>query len=137
MSDSQKDVMPARNNTGANLVLTFWLGSLWAVGYLVVPFLAKHNPDPSFWQPLGLGLKYLTINVGLFCGAIVLVARMMELNTNGQRLLETQTSLVGLMMVLSGVYSYTQYQVVSVHSQQDLIYGLISLLGIILIANRR
>ncbi|GLQ29688.1 hypothetical protein [Litoribrevibacter albus] len=122
---------------GTRLILTFWLGSLWAVGYLAIPFIAKSMPDPSQWQPLALGLKYLAINVGIFCGAVVLIGRLFELHLNKQSLIETQSILISIMLVLSGVYSFRQYGAESIVPEQDLLFGMVSLLGIILLANRK
>lgn len=122
---------------GSRLILTFWLGALWSVGYLAVPYIAKTMPDPTVWQPLALGLKYLTINVGIFCGLVVLIGRLFELFVAKKALLESQSSLLTIMLLLSGVYSYRQYQVETVMPEQDLLYGMIALLGIILLANRK
>jgi hypothetical protein len=133
----QSSAVKPQVGAGSRLVLAFWLGALWSVGYLVIPYIAKTMPDPAIWQPLALGLKYLTVNVGIFCGAIVLVARLMELQTKREPFIESQTSLLVIMLVLSGVYSYRQYQVDVVMPEQDLLYGMISLLGIIYLANRK
>lgn len=122
---------------GSRLVLTFWLGALWSVGYLAIPYIAKTFPDPAVWQPLALGLKFLAINVGIFCGLIVLVARIMELQNESRPIVEAQTTIVSLMLMLSGVYSFRNYEAVKIVAEQDLLYGMISLLGIIFVANRR
>jgi len=137
MSEDHKASVRPQVGAGSRLVLAFWLGSLWSIGYMAIPYIAKTMPDPSVWQPLALGLKYLTINVGLFCGAIVLVARLMEQQTLNKPLVENQIILISMMLLLSGVYSYRQYQVDVIVPEQDLVYGMISLLGIILLANRK
>ncbi|MFC3149460.1 DUF4149 domain-containing protein [Litoribrevibacter euphylliae] len=131
--EESKSVSP-QIGAGSRLILTFWLGALWSVGYLAVPYIAKSLPE---WQSLALGLKYLTINVGIFCGLVVLIGRMFELSVAKKPLLETQSSLLVIMLLLSGVYSYRQYQVDVVMPEQDLLYGMVSLLGIILLANRK
>jgi hypothetical protein len=133
--ETSKSVSP-QIGAGSRLILTFWLGALWSVGYLAIPFIAKSMPEPSVWQPLALGLKYLTINVGIFCGLVFLVGRLFELHVNQKPWMETQVSLTVFMLFLSGFYSYRQYQVDTVMPEQDLVYGMISLLGIILMANR-
>jgi len=134
--DNSKAISP-QIGAGSRLILTFWLGALWSVGYLVIPYIAKTMPDPSAWQPLALGLKYLTINVGIFCGLVVLISRLFELSVAKLSLIETQTTLLVIMLLLSGAYSYRQYQVNVVMPEQDLVYGMVSLLGIILLANRK
>ena len=137
MGDIASSQVKPQVGAGSRLVLTFWLGALWSVGYLAVPYIAKTYPDPALWQPLALGLKYLTVNVGIFCGLVVLVARIMELQNLKEKIVESQTTLVTLMLLLSGVYSFRQFEAVKVAAEQDLLYGMISLLGIILVANRK
>ncbi len=53
------------------VLLTFWIGSMWAIGYLAVPVLF-HSLDDRFLAGMLAGKMFTILNfAGLFCGFLL------------------------------------------------------------------
>lgn len=61
---------------GERLLLTLWVGSLWAIGFLAVPvaFSTLDNPVAADFAAI---LFHLVSYLGLFCGAILIATKLM------------------------------------------------------------
>lgn len=57
----------------AALVVTAWVGGLWAIGYLAVPVLFFAQPDRQLAGELAGQMFTLTGYLGMVCGAYLLV----------------------------------------------------------------
>ena len=57
----------------ATLLLTAWVGSLWAVGYLAVPVLFYTQPDRQLAGMLAGQMFTLVAYVGMVCGMYLVI----------------------------------------------------------------
>ena len=62
----------------ATLLITAWVGSLWAVGYLAVPVLFYAQPDRQLAGMLAGQMFALVGYLGMVCGIYLLVQRIVE-----------------------------------------------------------
>ena len=60
----------------ATLLLTAWVGGLWATGYLAVPVLFYMQPDKQLAGMLAGQMFALVGYLGMICGAYLLVQRI-------------------------------------------------------------
>ena len=60
------------------LMLTLWVGSLWAVGLMVAPTLFTQLDDRALAGSLAGKLFTLTAMLGLVCGSILLIASLLR-----------------------------------------------------------
>ncbi|MCC5796748.1 MAG: DUF4149 domain-containing protein [Methylophaga sp.] len=61
---------------GERLLLTLWVGSLWAIGFLAVP-VAFSTLDSVTAADFAAILFQLVSYLGLFCGAILIATKLM------------------------------------------------------------
>jgi len=54
------------------VLLTFWIGSMWAIGYLAVPVLFRALDDRALAGMLAGQMFSLLNFLGLFCGVLLL-----------------------------------------------------------------
>jgi hypothetical protein len=59
----------------ATLLITAWVGSLWAVGYLAVPVLFYAQPDRQLAGMLAGQMFSLVAYLGMVCGMYLLIHR--------------------------------------------------------------
>jgi hypothetical protein len=59
----------------ATLVITAWVGGLWAVGYLAVPVLFYAQPDKQLAGMLAGQMFSLVAYLGMVCGMYLLIHR--------------------------------------------------------------
>jgi hypothetical protein len=60
----------------ATLLITAWIGSLWAVGYLAVPVLFYAQPDRQLAGMLAGQMFTLVAYLGMVCGTYLLIQRI-------------------------------------------------------------
>lgn len=60
------------------MMLTLWVGSLWAVGAMVAPVLFTQLDDRALAGSLAGNLFTLTALLGLVCGSILLIASLLR-----------------------------------------------------------
>jgi hypothetical protein len=61
----------------ASLLITAWVGGLWAVGYLAVPVLFYAQPDRQLAGMLAGQMFTLVAYLGMVCGVYLLIQRFM------------------------------------------------------------
>lgn len=61
--------------TGERLLLTLWVGSLWAIGYLAVP-MAFANMEVSLAGDYAGKLFHAVNILGIACGVVLIVSRL-------------------------------------------------------------
>jgi hypothetical protein len=62
----------------ATILITGWVGSLWAVGYLAVPVLFYAQPDRQLAGMLAGQMFSLVAYLGMACGTYLLTLRISE-----------------------------------------------------------
>lgn len=60
----------------ASLLITAWVGGLWAIGYLAVPVLFYAQPDRQLAGMLAGQMFTLVGYLGMVCGAYLLIQRI-------------------------------------------------------------
>lgn len=83
----------------AILVMTAWVGGLWAVGYLAVPVLFHAQPDRQLAGMLAGQMFTVLGYLGLACGAYLLAWRISVAGRAALR--ETAFQLVAAMLLLT------------------------------------
>lgn len=84
-------------SAGERILLTLWVGGLWAVGYMVAPALFATLGDRALAGTLAGVMFQIIAYVGLVCGALLLVFN--QLRSVGRR--GNWRALVLLAMLLS------------------------------------
>lgn len=84
-------------SAGERILLTLWVGGLWAVGYMVAPALFATLGDRALAGTLAGVMFQIIAYVGLVCGALLLVFN--QLRSAGRR--GNWRALVLLAMLLS------------------------------------
>ena len=81
----------------ATLLLTAWVGSLWAVGYLAVPVLFYTQPDRQLAGMLAGQMFTLVAYVGMVCGMYLVIH---HISLSGRAALRLTTFWVVTLMLL-------------------------------------
>ena len=129
-------------------LLTLWVGSLWAIGYIAAPVLFLTLPDRQLAGALAGRMFTVVSYLGLACGAVLLLLAVL---TAGRRWARSWR-LWGLagMLVLVGVGQFvlhpamqrlkqigltgqTAIQFGQLHEVAALLYGIASVLGLALV----
>jgi hypothetical protein len=76
------------------VVLTLWVGILWAVGLIVVPLLFVQIADRAVAGTLAGNLFGLTALIGLVCGSVLLIVRIIRTGRFDWRTLVTTAMLL-------------------------------------------
>lgn len=84
---------------GERILITLWIGSLWAIGYLAVPTLFAAQPDRMLAGFLAGRMFTAVSYIGLVCGALLLVG---EWNRRGRALLRSPRAwlLAGMLLLV-------------------------------------
>jgi hypothetical protein len=61
-------------NIGERIILTLWVGGLWAIGFLAVPVLFHTLDDRALAGRLAAPMFTLINGIGLTCGALLLLS---------------------------------------------------------------
>jgi len=86
------------------ILLTLWVGGLWAIGYLVVPVLFASLDDRQVAGMVAGQLFALISYFGLFAGLVLLALRVRRIKQHEQNILrDWRAGLLVLMMLLLGV----------------------------------
>lgn len=80
---------------GDRLLLTLWVGSLWAIGYIAVPLAFVHFDDNVIAGAFAGRLFGLVDYVGIACGTVLLI----RFGLLGQRLMTSPRFLLTLAML--------------------------------------
>ena len=63
-----------RQLAGERILLTFWVGSLWTIGYIVAPTLFARLEDHALAGSLAGVLFHIIAWLGLVCGSLLLLS---------------------------------------------------------------
>jgi len=141
----------------ATILITAWVGGLWAVGYLAVPVLFYAQPDRQLAGMLAGQMFSLVAYLGMACGTYLLILRISEAGRESLRqilfwivaamLLLTLVVQCGIQPVMTDLK--TQAQPLDVmhsvfadrfkmlHGISSILYLVQSLLGIFLVIKSR
>lgn len=135
---------------GERLLLTLWIGSLWTVGYLVVPMAFISLGDVTLAATFAGKLFRIVMYLGVACASILLMTQWIK---QGKQAFQSwRTYLLLLMLLLMAAFIWvTQVQIVELklldwqensalsevfalwHKVSRVIYGILSLLGLVLV----
>jgi len=105
---------------GEQVLMTLWVGSLWAVGYLAVPILFS-TLDDRMLAGLLAGKMFTAVSfIGLACGS-VLLAMAFWAGSRGFR--DARVLLIGIMLVLVAVGEFVLQPEMAQLKAQGLIEG--------------
>jgi hypothetical protein len=88
----------------ATLLVTAWVGGLWAVGYLAVPVLFYAQPDRQLAGVLAGQMFSLVAYLGMVCGAYLLIYRFSLSGRNALR--QPLFWIVAAMLLISLVFQF-------------------------------
>jgi hypothetical protein len=89
---------------GERLLLTLWIGALWAIGYLAVPTLFALLDDRVLAGMLAGRMFTLVSFLGLFCGGLLLLGTLVRLGRGALRSGRAWLLLVMLLLVAVGEF---------------------------------
>jgi hypothetical protein len=141
----------------ATLMITAWVGSLWAVGYLAVPVLFYAQPDRQLAGMLAGQMFSLVAYLGMVCGMYLLIHRFSVSGRESFRHILFWT--VAAMLLLSLVFQFGIQEIMAdlklqalpldvmhsafagrfrmLHGISSIIYLVQSLLGLFLVIKTR
>jgi hypothetical protein len=89
----------------ASLALVFWVGGLWAIGYLAAPSLFSALPnDRALAGALAGKMFTLTAYVGMGCALYLIIHRLASVGTGAFQQLFFWVALLMLVLTLVGVF---------------------------------
>ena len=89
---------------GERLLLTLWVGALWAIGYLAVPTLFALLDDRILAGMLAGRMFTLVSYLGLVCGTLLLLATVVRQGRGVLRSVRAWLLLVMLLLVAAGEF---------------------------------
>ncbi|PKM46167.1 MAG: DUF4149 domain-containing protein [Gammaproteobacteria bacterium HGW-Gammaproteobacteria-1] len=136
---------------GERLLLTLWVGALWAIGYLAVPILFAMLDDRMLAGQLAGRMFTLVSFLGLFCGGLLLLGTLFRLGKGALRNGRAWLLLVMLLLVAVGEFglqplmaqlkvqgliegSAQAVQFARLHGIASVLYLINSLCGLLLVA---
>jgi hypothetical protein len=136
---------------GERILLTIWVGGLWAVGYLAVPVLFHTLDDRALAGQLAASMFHIIGFIGLFCGTLLLISAAVAAGAAWLRSWRVWALVVMLALVAAGVFvlqpmmadlkamNYAADAVLAarfkmLHGVSSAMYLITSLLGLALVA---
>lgn len=86
------------------ILLTAWIGGLWAIGYLAAPVLFKVLDDRRMAGELAGHMFKIIAIVGLVCGAVLLVMAIARHGATWMRAWRVWTLVTMLLLVAVGMF---------------------------------
>jgi len=138
-----KSVISSR--AGERILLTLWVGGLWAVGYIVAPALFANLDDRALAGTLAGTLFGIMAWIGLFCAVILLMFNQLR---NSQQRLNWRALVLLAMLVLTVTGQFLlapmiaemrlagasdQAEFARLHGMASVGYLMTSLLGLVLV----
>ena len=68
----------ARITVGENILLTLWVGAIWAIGYIAAPTLFAMLDDRALAGVLAGRLFSIVSYLGLVCGGLLLIGQILH-----------------------------------------------------------
>jgi hypothetical protein len=88
---------------GERILLTLWVGSLWAIGYIAVPALFARLEDRTLAGTLAGTMFEIVAYIGMVCAVLLLLSN--QVRTPGRRLnWRAVVLLVMLVLVIAGEF---------------------------------
>ena len=137
-----------RLHAGERILLTLWVGGLWAIGYMVAPALFATLEDRALAGTLAGVMFNIIAWVGLACGSLLLLFN--QLRHSGNRL-NLRAVVLGVMLALTAVGQFVLAPKVAamrveglagseafatMHGIASVAYLLTSVLGLVLVVMR-
>ena len=133
---------------GERLLLTIWVGGLWAIGYMVAPALFANLEDRALAGSLAGVMFEIIAYTGLVCGTLLLLFN--QLRYAGQRInWRAVVLLIMVLLVVAGQFIVAPMitglrsqgltdsaEFGRLHGVASVLYLLNSLLGLVLIVAR-
>jgi len=130
---------------GERILLTVWVGGMWAIGYMVAPALFANLDDRSLAGTLAGVMFEIIAYVGLVCGSLLLLFNQLRCS---QRRLNWRAVVLFTMLVLVGVGQFVLAPMIAelriagasdsssfaqLHGMASLAFLVTSLLGLLLV----
>lgn len=138
-------------NIGERIILTLWVGGLWAIGFLAVPVLFHTLDDRRLAGELAAPMFSIINGIGLACGALLLVGAAVGRGRAWYRswrvgvivvmlvgtavilfVIQPQMEALKAQVAASGTALGSQFG--RLHGISSVIYLLVSILGLTLVA---
>ncbi|WP_455222551.1 DUF4149 domain-containing protein [Kaarinaea lacus] len=132
---------------GERILLTLWVGGLWAIGYIAAPTLFALLDERQLAGALAGQMFHIISYIGLVCGLLLLVSVlkraglqwrvwvlifMLVLVTTGEFVLQPMMESLKLQGLVEGSAAKKQFGIL--HGVASIIYLVESLLGLALVA---
>jgi MFS family permease len=92
------------NTVSQRILLTFWVGGLWAVGYVVVPVLFNMIFDRFVAGGIAGRLFSIMSYIGLVCGTLLLTSVIYQAGREWRRIWQVWVLLAMLLIVAIGEF---------------------------------
>ena len=138
-------------HVGERIILTLWVGGLWAIGFLAVPVLFHTLDDRTLAGELAAPMFTIINGIGLACGGLLLLGAALDRGRDWYR--SWRVAVIATMVAGSAVILFIiQPQMASIKAQvaaaggtlgaqfgrlhgiSSAIYLLVSVLGLLLVA---
>lgn len=131
---------------GERILLTLWVGGLWAIGYIAVPTLFANMNDRQLAGALAGQMFHIISYIGLVCGVLLLASVlkraglqwrawvlivMLALVATGEFVLQPMMESLKLQGLIEGSEAKKQFGML--HGVASIIYLMESLLGLALV----
>lgn len=132
---------------GERILLTLWVGGLWAIGYIAAPTLFANLNDRQLAGALAGQMFHIISYIGLVCGVLLLASVlkraglqwrawvliiMLVLVATGEFVLQPMMESLKLQGLIEGSEAKKQFGML--HGVASIIYLMESLLGLVLVA---
>lgn len=131
--------MAAAGRMGERVLLTLWIGSVWAVGYIVAPVLFAQLEQPRLAGTIAGELFTLSAYLGLVCGSLLLVFQCLR----PQPLRNWRAWLIGGMVLLTAIGEFSVRALMReasgadfgrLHGIAQILFFCVSVAGLVLVA---
>jgi len=134
--------------TGERILLTLWVGGLWAIGYMVAPALFANLEDRALAGTLAGVMFNLIAWVGLACGSLLLLFNQLG---HPQKRFNLRAVVLTLMLILIAIGQFVIAPKVAamrveglvgseafaaMHGVASVAYLIVSVLGLVLVIAR-
>lgn len=141
-------------NIGERIILTLWVGGMWAIGFLAVPVLFNTLDDRALAGELAAHMFTIINAIGLVCGLLLLLGAIMRQGRTWYRswriaaIVVMITGTAVILFIIQPQMAALKVQVAAgggalgprferLHGISSAIYLLVSLLGLLLVAGGR
>ena len=142
-------MVSASLRAGERIILTLWVGSLWAIGYIAAPALFANLEDRALAGTLAGVMFEIVAYIGMVCGLLLLLFNQLQ---NSSSRLNWRAIVLSIMFVLVVAGQFVVAPMISEmrlagsvaspafgwwHAGASLAYLITSLLGVALVVSPR